>query len=112
MPAPSYRAPRGPHEFVGGEGESLVAQVGVEHFLEDGTAAGKQQRGRGERRCLANPLLMAITQPCCPIPAGRPSPSERDLMWGIPLRERGEEQGTWGWVSGCLLGVTVLPRLT
>lgn len=111
-PALSYRAPCGLHEFVGGEGEGLVAQVSVEHFLEDGTAVGKQQRGRGERRYLANPLLMAITQPCSPIPAGRPSPSKRDLTWGIPLRERGEDQGTWGWVSGCLLGVTVLPPLT
>lgn len=113
MPAPSYRASCGPDEFVGGEGEGLVAEVGVEHFLEDGTAAGKQQqRGRGERRQLANPPLMAITQICSPIPAGSPSPSKRELTWGIPLRERGEDQGTWGRVSGRLPGITVLPPLT
>ena len=48
-PALSYRASCGHGEFVGGEGESFVAEVGVEHFLEDDAAVGKQQSGCSER---------------------------------------------------------------
>lgn len=40
-PAPSYRASGGRGEFVGGEGESFIAEVSVEHFLEDDAAVGE-----------------------------------------------------------------------
>lgn len=42
-PSPSYRAPCGRDELVRGKGKSLVAEVGVQHFLEDNAAVGKQQ---------------------------------------------------------------------
>lgn len=54
--APSYRASCSRGEFVGGEREGLVAEVGVKHFLEDEAAVGKQQSSRGERTQLASLL--------------------------------------------------------
>lgn len=44
----SYRASCGCGQFVGGEGEGFVAEVGVEHFLEDDAAVRRQQNSCGE----------------------------------------------------------------
>lgn len=38
----SYRASCSRGQFVGGEGEGFIAEVGVEHFLEDDAAVGRQ----------------------------------------------------------------------
>lgn len=40
--AGTYQVPGGSHQLVGGEGEGLVAQVCVEHLLEDGPAGARQ----------------------------------------------------------------------
>lgn len=56
--SPSYHASRSRGEFVGGKGEGFIAEVGVEHFLEDNAAVGKQQIGRGERMKFASLLRL------------------------------------------------------
>lgn len=58
--SPSYRASRSRGEFVGGEGEGFIAEVGVEHFLEDNAAVGKQQSGHGERMKFASLLRLLL----------------------------------------------------
>lgn len=37
----TYQVPGGAHQLVGGEGEGLIAQVCVEHLLENGPAVRK-----------------------------------------------------------------------
>lgn len=39
----TYQVSCSSHQLVGGEGEGLVAQVSVEHILENGTAVNKDR---------------------------------------------------------------------
>lgn len=39
----TYQVPCSSHQLVGGEGEGLIAQVGIEHILEDGTAVNEDR---------------------------------------------------------------------
>lgn len=44
--AATYQVPGGSHQLVGGEGEGLVAQVGLQHLLENGPAVSKDKAGQ------------------------------------------------------------------
>lgn len=39
----TYQVPCSFHQLVGGEGEGLVAQVSIDHILENGTAVNKHR---------------------------------------------------------------------
>lgn len=39
----TYQVPCSSHQLVGGEGEGLIAQVGIEHILEDSTAVNEDR---------------------------------------------------------------------
>ena len=44
--AATYQVPGGSHQLVGGEGEGVVAQVGLQHLLENGPALSKDKAGQ------------------------------------------------------------------